>query len=344
MTSHRPDISTIHPPLRSLLPTILLISCLGCEPSPSAKQGSDAGSAGQQTVSIQLNWYPEVEHGGVYQAVSDGTFREAGFEVDIRPGGRSTPIAPELAMGRSQFAITNADDVVLFRAQGANVVAVLAAAQNHPRCILVRADSGVTSFDELAGLTLQRQPGRAFLEFMRKKGLLEGVREVPYHNSVTGMVTDAKIAIQAYVNAEPLLAEQQGLDVIPLMVSDLGWNPYSSVLVTTDEYLANHRDDVMAITEATRQGWVNYLRDGTTANAAILEANSHGMTPEALEFGGQQFSALSKPSGEDSEIGSMTLERWQTLVKQMEELELIEAGSVRPEDCFVDLSVSLGGD
>lgn len=330
--------------LRVVLPTVVLLGSLGCQRTPSSEQANNPGTTGLPAVSVQLNWYPEVEHGGVYQAAIDGTFRDAGFDVEIRPGGRATPIAPELAMGRSQFAITNADDVVLFRAQGANVVAVLAAAQNHPRCILVRADSGVTSLDNLKGLTLQRQPGRAFLEFMRKKGLLEGVREVPYHNSVTAMVTDSKVAIQAYVNAEPLLAEQQGLDVVPLMVSDLGWNPYSSVLVTTDEYLAQHREAVEAITRATQKGWVNYLQDGAKANAMILEANSHGMTPEALDFGGKQFAALAKPSGHDDEVGSMTLERWQTLIGQMEALELIEAGRVRPEDCFVNLLDSIDGD
>ena len=100
-------------------------------------------------VSIQLNWYPEAEHGGVFQAVADGTYTAAGLNVDIRPGGRATPVAPELSLGRVQFAIANADDVIVYRGQGMDIVAVAAPLQNNPRCILVRQESGVESLNDL---------------------------------------------------------------------------------------------------------------------------------------------------------------------------------------------------
>ena len=52
-------------------------------------------------------------------------------------------------------------------------------------------------------------------------GVLDGVKEVPYHGSVASLVADPNIAIQAYSFAEPFLAEQQGVPVRRLMVSDL---------------------------------------------------------------------------------------------------------------------------
>ncbi len=35
-------------------------------------------------VAVQLNWYPESEHGGLYQAASDGTFAAAELNVELR--------------------------------------------------------------------------------------------------------------------------------------------------------------------------------------------------------------------------------------------------------------------
>lgn len=286
-------------------------------------------------VAVQLNWYPESEHGGVYQAAADGTYADAGLDVDIRSGGRATPVAPEIELGRVQFAMANADDVVVFRRQGMDIVAVMAVMQNSPRCILVRADSGVTDFAGLSGMTLQRQAGRTFLEFMRSKGVLENVIEVPYHGSVSSMVADPKIAIQAYSFAEPLLAQEQGVEVRTLMVSDLGWNPYSSVLITSGKLIREQPELVQTFVDATRTGWQHYIDDPIAGNDAILAANEHGMTREVLQFGLAGLKPLALPDEMPaSDIGMMSPLRWQTLIEQMDELDPSMAGKVKPEDCF----------
>ncbi len=316
-----------------VIPTLFLLS--GCGSSEKSRQPATADGVQTSHVAVQLNWYPESEHGGLYQAVSDGTFADAGLEVEIRPGGRAAPVGAELEMGRCQFAMANADDVVLFRQEGLDVVAVLAAMQDHPRCILVQQASGVTSFNDLGGKTLQRQEGRAFVEFIRAKGLLENVKEVPYHGSVASLVADPNIAIQAYSFAEPLLAEQQGVKVRKLMVSDLGFNPYSSVLVTSGKLIRDNPALVRRFVQAARRGWQNYLTDPTQGNAAILRANQHGMTAEALQFGSTELRALAQPEQMNlNQVGKMTQRRWETLVSQLAELEMIDPAKVKADDCF----------
>ena len=304
--------------------------------SPSgSKLGEISGDARLREIAVQLNWYPESEHGGVFQAAADSTYQSAGFHVDIRPGGRATPVAPELELERVQFAVTNADDVVLYRQQGMDIVAVMAVMQNSPRCILVQKSSGIDSFKGLAGMTLQRQAGRLFVEFMRSKGVLEQVQEVPYHGSVASLIGDPKIAIQAYSFAEPLLARQQGVEVTPLMVSELGWNPYSSVLVTSGKMIRERPRDVQDFVTATRKGWQNYLLDGTLGNQAILAANEHGMTQEALTFGADGLAKLAMPAGMNSEaLGMMSAERWASLVEQVEMIAPSDSQSVASEDCY----------
>jgi len=304
----------------------------GCSSKPSKEVDGD-----QQTrqVAVQLNWFAEAEHGGVYQAAADGTYAQAGFEVDIRPGGAGTPVAAEVILGRVDFAITNADDVVLFRAAGSDIVALMSAMQNHPRCILVREDSGVKTFDDLAGMTLQREEKRGFVEFLRMAGKLKGVREVPYQGGVAGLVADPKIAIQGYSFAEPYLARGAGADVRTLMLSDLGWNPYSSVLVTRGDLIREQPELVRHFVAATRLGWQNYVVDPTAGNSAILAANKHGMTQEALQFGSSELVSLAKPEPLTiSDVGTMSADRWSTLISQMESINLIKPGSVKAEECY----------
>ncbi|MCO8120478.1 ABC transporter substrate-binding protein [Stieleria sp. TO1_6] len=312
----------------------LLFPAAGCRSSTDSPP-RDLTSTGGTAVTVQLNWYPESEHGGLYQALASGDYANQDLAVQIRPGGRATPIGPELSLGRCQFAIANADDVMIFREQGIDVVAVMAAMQNHPRCVLAQTSSGVQSFDDLGGKTFQRQAGRAFVEFMRAKGLLQDVKEVPYHGSIASLVADPTIVIQGYSCAEPLLARQQGVDVTTLMVSDLGFNPYSSVLVTTGKLIREQPQMVQRFVDATRQGWRDYLSDGKLGNAAILAANSEGMTAEALEFGAQVMRDLAMPEGAEIEtVGTMNEQRWTTLFDQLVELDLVHADKVQAKDCY----------
>ncbi|MAI31718.1 MAG: ABC transporter permease [Planctomycetaceae bacterium TMED240] len=322
---------------------ILIMS--GCGPSSTSSNstGSTSGnrapddSSSSSPVAIQLNWYPESEHGGVFQAEAEGGYQAAGLNVDIRPGGRSAPVAQELALGRVQFGFANADDVVVYRRQGLDVVAVLAAMQDNPRCILVQEKSGVDSLSGLGGLTLQCQAGRPYLEFMRSKGLLEKVKEVPYFGSVAPLVADPKIAIQGYSCAEPLLAEQEGVKVRVLMVSELGWNPYSSVLITTGKLINEQPELVRDFVKATQAGWESYLKDPGKGNADILAENDHGMTADVLKFGSEQMRSLAMPTGDQSKVfGRMSLKRWAELIDQMDVLDPSQARLVKPEDCFTD--------
>ena len=40
-----------------------------------------------EKVSYRTNWFPQAEHGGWYQAATDGTYEKYGLEVEQEPGG-----------------------------------------------------------------------------------------------------------------------------------------------------------------------------------------------------------------------------------------------------------------
>lgn len=320
--------------------SLCLLLAVAC--STGRESSSNSGSAGKspdanglQRVTLMLNWYPEAEHGGFYAAQVHGIFKQHGLDVEIRPGGENSPVAQELVTGRVQFAIANADDVLLFREQGADIVSLLAPIQQTPRCVLVRADSGIDNLAKLKGVTLQANKGQAFLSFMEVRGMLEGVQVIPYAGSVAQFVADKNTAIQAYNFSEPQLAEEKGVVVKTLMLSEIGFNPYASCLVATGESIKQNADLAKRMTDACREGWQKYLESPAETNAAILNLNRERMTAAALDYGAEKLKPLCDVGSDPKQIGNMTLERWQQLVDQFIELKLITKEKVKAAEAFV---------
>src|SRR5262245_45322175 len=100
---------------------------------PASEEGLQVDPTLTQ-VTLQLNWFPEVEHGGYYAALVHGYYREAGLNVKILPGGADTPVVQQVARRSVTFGIVNADNILFARAQQVPVVAVMAPLQISPRC------------------------------------------------------------------------------------------------------------------------------------------------------------------------------------------------------------------
>ena len=121
-----------------------------------------------------------------------------------------------------------------------------------------------------------------------------------------------------------------------------GWNPYSSVLVTRGELIRKNPELVAEFVKATQKGWQNYIINPVEGNKAILAANQHGMTAGALEYGAKALVELARPNDMPlGEVGKMSADRWKSLVDQMQEMKLIEPGSVKAEECFTDQFITI---
>lgn len=312
-----------------------LILFVGCEESKRDTVTKATSTAGEKVpTQIALNWYPEVEHGGYLAANTLELFDKVDVEVEIIPGGPGAPqgIIQELAAERIQFAVSDADNVVKARAAGVPIVALMAPLQSNPRCIMVHEASGITKLEELANVELAISDSRPFALWMKKKLPLTNVRMVPFNGLVGEFLVKPDFAQQGYVFSEPFVAKEKGGDPKVLMVSDIGFNPYASVLVTTETVINQRPDLVKAVVSASVKGWEQYLADATKTNEAIHGMNKD-MSLEALKFGVEAMAPLCQ-TDEGAAACGMTLERWQTLVQQIEELEDIPKGSVKPEECF----------
>jgi NitT/TauT family transport system substrate-binding protein len=318
---------------------------LGCD-APNVKKAETAtakNTADQNKtdatkatkVALLLNWYPEAEHGGFYAAQVHGIYEKYGLDVDIQPGGKNTVVPQSLTLGRVQFGVANADDVLVARNQDVPLVALMAPIQDGPRCIMVRADSGITSFEQLKNVTLQIDSTRPYIPFLKSKGLLDdSVKLAPYFGSVAQLVAGPGYAAQGYNFSEPFMARQQGVEVNQLMMSDIGYNPYASLLVATSDYVDGNADVCKRMVQASVEGWVKYLSDPVQTNEVILKANKQGLEKPALEFGVEALKPLCMKDGDVSRVGQMSRERWTQLADTLVELKLIDRAKVNVDASF----------
>jgi NitT/TauT family transport system substrate-binding protein len=313
----------------------------GC--SREAPHANDPSSTKAQPVHVRLllNWYPEAEHGGYYAALREGYYREAGLDVEIVKGGPQAPVVPQVDRGQMEFGIANADGLVLARAEDATVVALMAPLQTSPRVIMVHAASGIKDFHDLKNLTLAMNP-QPFATFLERHVALEGVTVVPYQGSVAAFLSDPNFAQQAYVFSEPFTAQQQGGDPQSLLVAELGFNPYTSVLFTSEQYLQEHETIVSKIVAASVRGWRHYIDHPTETNKYLHVVNPE-ITVEALAYGVESLKPLVLDENSKNAVGAMMLERWQTLVNQLEEMDLIKPGAVAADQAFTTRFLDASG-
>jgi len=301
------------------------VAWVGCGDSSNPRE------AGLQKVRLQLNWVPEAEHGGYYAALVHGYYRQMGLDVEIIPGGVSAPVLQPLTMGRVEFGVVNSDWVMLGRNDGARVKVLMAPIQNSPRCILVRPELGVRSFSELSQLTLAASPNSPFLAFMQRELPLEGVSIVPYH-SMQAFFSNPNYAQQGYSFSEPYLAGKQGIEATVLMVSDLGFNPYTSCLVADESLIQADPALVRRFVQASIRGWERYLTDPLQTNQRIAQLNPD-QDLASLNFALDEIRRL---CGWDVEakraavpIGSLQRDRFQQLGEQLQATSLISRDDAR---------------
>lgn len=302
---------------------LALLTLVGC-----SKQEDNSNAS----YTLQLNWKPEPEFGGFYAA----DYGRQGLKVDIAPGGVGAPTIELLGAGKVPFAIVSADEIPKARQQGIKVVALFAAYQTHPQALMTQAKRGFKSLEDVfkdAG-TLAIEAGLPHSEFLKNKYGYDKLKIVPSpFGDLTVLRMDDRYTMQCFYFAEPLAARKAGLDVTTFLIADSGYNPYASVLATTDEFAAKNPEVVSKMVTAVREGWEKYLKDPVATNEQMHKLNP---TMELETFAASaeaQKPLIENADTKSAGLGVMTLTRWQALIDQLKTLKVITA-DIKATDCF----------
>jgi NitT/TauT family transport system substrate-binding protein len=283
-------------------------------------------------ITVQLDWVPEPEHGGFYQAQAKGFFREEGLEVVLLPGGPGAQVVPSVATGKAD--VGQADDIstLLQQAEGLPLVQFAAVFQDDPSGILVHADSPVRRFEDLQGKTIIARPGWPFLEFLKRKyGLTVNV--VAQNFSSAAFLGNKEALQQGYYIAEPFHITQAG-GTMPRFLStwDAGFRGYA-VLITNRRFARERAADLRAFTRAYIRGWRDYLEgDPAPAHAVLKQANAQN-SDAFMAFSRRMILEEKLVTGRDADggpakVGRLDPARYTAQIAKLEELGLLKPGKV----------------
>lgn len=198
----------------------------------------DGSAAATQPLRLMLDYLPNADHVGIYEAQARGDFRRARIALDIRtPSDPSAPLKL-LAAGRVDLAISYEPELLLARDRGTDLVAIAALVQRPLTSIIAIEGSPVRNVRDLRG----RRVGTAgipyqsaFLRTITQRNRLQpsDVEEVNVgFNLVPAMVSGRVDAtLGAFWNYEGVQLRRSGRSPRIIPVDEAGIPTYNELVV-----------------------------------------------------------------------------------------------------------------
>lgn len=289
--------------------------------SACSSDGSDGdGGEGTQQVDLLMNWFAQSEQGGYWQAGAEQLAEDDGVELNVRQGGPQIQTIPQVASGEAEFGIAQADELLLARAEGAPVVEVFGGMTKYLQCMMYHPDQGIEDWSDMDGYRIAVAPSGGYWEFIKGKYDLDNVEEVNFTGSLGNFIEDERLVQQCFITSEPYVAQQEGIEIETMMVSESEYNPYSQGLFTTERMIQENPEVVEAVVAAVQQGWEDFLADPSAGIDHILEVNED-MTEDKARYAHEE---LSTGDYFGDPIGEMTAERWNTMEQQLRQSGVLE--------------------
>lgn len=302
---------------------LFLAACSGGEES-SGDTNNDPKESAIEDVKLILNWFPKSQHGGVYAAMENDTFKENGLNVTIEPGGPQVSSVQLVASGQAQFGLAHADQLIIAKNQGIDLVAIATAMQGSPQAFMFHKGHGITDFEELNGKKVYIQPGITYWDFLKSKYDLSKVEELAYTGQHANFITEKDSATQAFTTSEPFFLQKEGIETETKLISDAGYDPYNVVLYVTKDYYENNKETVQKFVTSFVDGW-NAYKDSSEIINEIIQKDNPDIALDALAFETEtQKEFVYGGDAATHGFGYMSEERWTTLIEQLHDLGLLD--------------------
>lgn len=284
-----------------------------------------------QKVRIGMNWLPEGEHCGFYQAKATGLYEKAGLDVDLRPGGPDQNVAILVASGQEDLAMGSSFTTLNLTAQGVAAEMVAAYLQKDPQTLVAHPDQGVKTLADLKGrpIMVAKFSQGEFWQFLKAKYGFVDSQLRPYTYNAAVFLSDPTSVQQGYVTEDEFfLGKAMKKPPVILLLADYGYQNYASGLFGTKAYIDAHPDIVQAVVTATAEGYYECMTgDYAPATKAITKANPDH-SAALMDFKVKEMRERGMVTGGDAAklgVGAMTDARWKEFFETM-----VTAGVYKP--------------
>ena len=279
----------------------LLGACGNSEPAATDTSAAAAPTTGVSladvcpaTIVVQTDWFPESEHGGLYQLMGDDAIaskdsgavvgslvvngQSTGVNLEIRAGGPflESPVVTEMYQDNAITFGYVGTDVAITRYTDAPTLAVFNALNINPQVLLWDATKhpGAQTIADAAktikSFYVYGDP--AWMRYFEAQGLIQKDQvDSNYKGNLLLSTEDA--AHQGFATSEPYKyanLESGAITTGYQLIHDAGWNSYAQNLAIRKDRLEELRPCLENIVPIFQQAQLDYIADPTRANAIIL--------------------------------------------------------------------------
>jgi NitT/TauT family transport system substrate-binding protein len=316
----------------ALMVVVALAACGSDDKGSSSSDSAKADGGGKtEKVSLLMNWFAQAEQGGYWQAQAADTGKAQGISIEVLQGGPQIQTIPQVAAGKADFGIAQADELLLARAEGVPVVEVFGGMDKYLQCLMFHPSAGIKDFKDISGHQVAVAPSGGFWPWIKGEYDVTDVKEINFTGSLAEFKRNENLVQQCFATSEPYFADQEKIDYDLLMVADAGYNPYAQGLFTSEKMVKENPELVRKVVAAVQEGWTEFLEDPTAGRELVMQVNKD-MEQGPFDFAWQ---ALKDGDYFGTPLGGMTAERWTTLHDQLEEAGVLEK-EVDPSTVWTD--------
>jgi NitT/TauT family transport system substrate-binding protein len=272
---------------------------------------------------IGMNWLPEAEHCGFYQAKATGLYEKAGLDVDIRPGGPDQNVAILVASGQEDLAMGSSFTTLNLLDQGTAALTVAAFLQKDPQTLVAHPDQGITGLADLKGRSIMvaKFSQGEFWQFLKARFGFEDSQLRPYTYNAAVFLTDPTSVQQGYVTEDAFfLGKEMKKPPVVLLLADYGYQNYASTLFGLKSYIDKHPAIVQALVDATAEGYRQCMTGDYSPATALITAANPDHSAALMDFKVKQMRERGMVMGGDAAklgVGAMTDARWKDFFDTM---------------------------
>ena len=246
-------------------------------------------------VVVQTDWYPQAEHGGIYELLgSDYTVdaqrgattgslvfqgTDTGVDLEIRAGGPfiESPVVTELFLDDAIMFGYVGSDVALSRYGEAPTLAVFNALTINPQVILWNASEhpGVATIAEIANEVpaVSVFGDRPYMRYLVSEGVVPNDKVDTNYKGSLMLATD-DIAHQGFATSEPFRyanLESGSIETAYQLVHDAGWTSYPQNLAINKLRLETLRPCLAKLVPMMQQAQIDFVASPDRTVATILD-------------------------------------------------------------------------
>ena len=265
----------------------LVLLSLGLAACGEKSESVTPSAAHKQPLSLMLDWFPNADHVGIYQALAEGDFRQAGLNVQVHvPSDPALPLKL-LAAGRVDAAVTYEPELMLARDKGLPVVSVAAIVQEPLTSIVSIGSKHIARPSDLQG----KKVGDAGIAYqhaylttiLSHAGVAAGsVKEINVGDNLVPAMLSGRVdaTLGAYWNYEAIQLQEMHKHPNVIRMNQVGVPNYDELVVAVRTGTLNNRtNEVRSFVQALARGYESMRRDPQAAVRNLVAANP-GLDPK----------------------------------------------------------------